>query len=125
MNLERQNALASLCPQDTIKTIGFTEMRRVDIQILCESLSRAFSNQFDRLYPTWETENVEHELIIRPSNELPWVHLLTQLYHFNLLGEVIHWLQKFTGISLPVCYDNPDTSAKYLGSCVYGMAWLY
>ena len=121
MNLLRQNALANLCPQDAVRTIGFTEMRRVKIQTLCESLARAISHQIDQLYPAWELENVEHELSIRPVNELPCVHLLTQLYHFYLLGEIINWFQTITGISPTVCYDNPGIAAGYLGCCIHNM----
>lgn len=119
MTGEAHSTLVNLTHATTSRTIGFTEIKRIRNPVIIESMVPIITDFIMNKLHDYDDERLLLQLQRIHSSELPWVGMLEILCKAGKLGSMIHSLEQSTRIQAPACYEDPKSSAAYVGYTIF------
>lgn len=111
---EEYHILSTLTDSGTKKSVGLTEMKCLQTDLLAEFLISVATSTLEAHVREFTKHNVIEWLLITPVTQIPWYGLCQWLYESNRLGDIISFLHKQVKIPPGMSYNDVPSATRYI-----------
>lgn len=118
---EEYHILSTLTDSGTKKSVGLTEMKCLQTDLLADFLISVATSTLEEHVRELSKHNVIEWLLVTPVIQIPWYGLCQWLYESNRLGDIISFLHRQVKIPPGMSYSDVPSATRYIGrvSCEY------
>nr|UHR49767.1 MAG: RNA-dependent RNA polymerase [Hangzhou altica cyanea chuvirus 1] len=113
---EEIDILQTITQTTSPKTVGLTELKRLDANMVAYHILEVVSHMLPTLCNGLKADSVLEYLNITPVTQIPWHALVIWLHQANRLSDVIRQIGKITKTHTGLAYANVQIATRYIGT---------